>query len=343
MHEYHYLQKTYGLLKAGSYQRTLHYHNTIRENEDLYRRQLDFVKDCYQVPGISELSLGVRSQGKPSLVIGLFDGYRNNYDVFFHLLKEHGLKGWFLLVTDFLDTPVKDQEASLERYRMQYQLGEYGDGRYAMSWAEAAEIAGCGHTIVNHSATHFYLTKDSRQEEIDYEIDHSHELLLKYLGKTPCVFSWLGGAGFSENPYAAKKLHEKGYEYLMGYTLEMEEPLESGDNPAFLQTLQENQGSAELFHMPEENKSRQLEEDICFHKRIMDAGSIFTPVPAILPGYGLQEEGQKEPYEEDLRLAEDFLSLACYLMQEKQEDEWHAVHRALDILAVKGFFGFPFS
>lgn len=36
-------------------------------------------------------------------------------------------------------------------------------------------------------------------------------------------------------------------------------------------------------------------------------------VTGTMPGYGLQEEGQKEPAKEDLRLAEDFLALACYL------------------------------
>lgn len=44
-----------------------------------------------------------------------------------------------------------------------------------------------------------------------------------------------------------------------------------------------------------------------------------------------------------MRLAEDFLALAYYLMQEKQAEEWHAVHWALDILAVKGFLEIPFS
>lgn len=66
-------------------------------------------------------------------------------------------------------------------------------------------------------------------------------------------------------------------------------------------------------------------------------------VTGIMPGYGLQEEGQKELAGEELRLAEDFLALAYYLMQEKQAEEWHAVHRALDILAVKGFLEIPFS
>lgn len=160
-----YIQKIFRILRGGGYQRTLHYHNTPGSHRELYEKQIAYIADHYQTWGLTELDrrfscgesgyISKRYGDKLSIVIVLFDGYRNNFDVMYPILEKYGQKAWFLLVADFLNCPIHNQQERLEQYKMQYLIGEYEDRRYAMNWNEALE-ASKNHVIVNHSSTHFF-------------------------------------------------------------------------------------------------------------------------------------------------------------------------------------------
>lgn len=325
---YGYINRMYGILKCGGYQRTLHYHNTPGFHQHLYEKQLTYIKEHYVTYGTEDLAhkkerdIGVQKSGKQSMVIGLFDGYRNNYDVMFPALEKYGLKAWYLLVADFLNTPVEEQERMLEPYLMQYYLGEYTDRRYAMSWDEAREVSQ-NHVIVNHSSTHYFMKPDTDEQRLKYEIYHSHDLIEKNAGICPKVFSWLGGAEFETNVRASKMLRGLGYQYLIGYELEDI----SEETAACCHTQQEPEMRIT------EDVSR-LEEEIRYHQSIIEEIGIFSAVPAILPFYHVDNPLSNGESGEDLELAQHFMSLAVYLKERLSFDEWNAAHKALDILAV---------
>ena len=216
------IDRVYTWLKHGCYQRTLHYHNTPKINEELYKKQLDYINEHYETvcpEDVKDYLRGGTRKARPSIVIGAFDGYRNNYDVLWRLLEERGMKAWYLLVTDFLDAPPDGQEKVLLPYRMQWLPDEYPDGRYAMNWEEAAKISK-NHTIVNHSSTHYPLTLDTDFETLQYEIVHAHNRIVEKLGKRPEAFSWLGGLWLGKNINADSLLRELDYHFLFGYRLE---------------------------------------------------------------------------------------------------------------------------
>lgn len=378
-----YIDKLYRILKGGGYQRTLHYHNTPGTHEALYEEQMKYIAEHYHTVSATELGKRLRGRrnekqeetdgrradfraGKGySLVIGLFDGYRNNFDVMYPILEKYGQTAWYLLVADFLDAPVQEQEGRLEQYSMQYLLGEYKDRRYAMNWEEARQAAQ-NHTIVNHSSTHFFLKQDSEKEVLDYEINHSHELIVNNTGVIPKVFSWLGGAEYSTNSAATKMLQEKGYEYLVGYELENIAPVPGGLTKTVVERdLPEDPGaseepkcaSAECRCVGEEQcasredwcaasaefREEKLLEEINYHQRIMETIGIFSGVPAILPMYQAEAPEVGKGEEEDLLFASHFYQLASYLWEHLRISEWEAAHRALDIMAVNMIGeGFPY-
>ena len=45
------------------------------------------------------LKSGEWRKPKPGLIVSVFEGYRNGYDVFAPLLERHGLTGWFFVIT----------------------------------------------------------------------------------------------------------------------------------------------------------------------------------------------------------------------------------------------------
>lgn len=325
------IDRVYTLLKHGCYQRTLHYHNTPKEYEELYRRQLDYVNVHYDIAGVQEvkeyLRTGIRKD-RPSIVIGAFDGYRNQFDVLWRLLEERRMKAWYLLVSDFLDSSGMNQENLLTFYRMQWFPEEYADGRYAMSWEEALEVSR-NHIIVNHSSTHYLLTEKTEEKTLEYEIVHSHKMLEEKLGISPEIFSWLGGAGLEQNVQAENILRQNGYHLLMGYRMEYFDDRD-GRFPVWEEAS------------PDRKCMSRLDKEIRRYEQVMGNIGWYSAVPAILllcqSGH-LITDGETE---EDVELAGHFAALAQHLMRSREMNEDSAAQQALDIIAVnrigEGFF-----
>ncbi len=71
---------------------------------------------------------------KPGLIVSVYEGYRNGYDVLLPLLERHGFIGWFFVITGFIDAPVKDQLQFALGHDIDMLTREYPDGRYALTW-----------------------------------------------------------------------------------------------------------------------------------------------------------------------------------------------------------------
>lgn len=326
------IDKIYTWLKHGCYQRTLHYHNTPKKYESLYAKQLDYICWRYETVSLldvqSYLKTGIKKK-HPGIMIGAFDGYRNNYDVLNKLLVERKLKGWYLLVTDFLNTPAQMQESVLTPYQMQWFPDEYDDGRYAMNWEEAAEI-GRDHTIVNHTSRHFRLTEETDIRTLQYEIIHAHGMIMEKIGKAPDIISWLGGACLEKNAAAEKMLRQYGYHYQIGYRLEYFDENDREDNEWEIA-------------IPDGTAEKYLDREIRRYEQIISNIGWYSAVPSILPlyqkGYLITDGGR----EEDRELAAHYAALVKCLVKTRKMDESAAAWQALEVLAVNGIGeGFQF-
>lgn len=335
-----YIDYLHKVIAAGGYQRTLHYHNTPHFHKKLYEEQMDFIQKNYVTYNLDDINNKLKygeasileKSEKKSIVIGFFDGYRNNFDVMYSILEERGLTAWYLLVADFLNTPVGEQEKMLEPYLMQYVLGEYEDGRYAMSWEEAKR-AGASHVLVNHSSTHTFMKSETPKDKLEYEIYHSHQLIKENTGIEPKVFSWLGGADYETNPSASGMLRETRYQYLIGYRFENIEKQSDID----LVDMDRMSGEGSTMTVEE------MQEEIKYHQNVMENIGIFSAVPAILPFCMVDHPIGNHGVAEDMELANDFRGLAMFLAETQNLHEWMAANKALDVLAVNRIGkGFPF-
>lgn len=317
------INKIYTWLKWGCYQRSLHYHNTPSAHRDLYEKQLEYIRQHYEVwsPGqaIEYLKTGKRGR-KPSIIVAAFDGYRNNHDVLWKLFEEIGIHGWFLLVTDFINAEDQNQERLLSHYQMQWVPDEYADGRYAMNWQEAGEISR-RHTMVNHTSTHYRLTEQTQEETLKYEILHAEELIQRHLEEKPQIFSWLGGAGLEKNRHADGLLRKNGYHLLMGYRLEYFDETDKTEI-----CWEEAQA--------DETGSDCLDREIRNHEQIMSNIGWYSAVPAILPFYQNGYKITEGQYPKDLEMARHFTALARYMVEKRNMEEKAAADLALDVLAV---------
>jgi peptidoglycan/xylan/chitin deacetylase (PgdA/CDA1 family) len=139
-----------------------------------FQAQLQYLVDNgYETIDLYDLSLAIvnkRELPPKPVIITLDDGYRDNYENAFPILKEMGLTATFFIVTDFIDK---------------------GNPNY-MTWEMVEEIAEAGMRPESHSKTHPDL-RDQEQDFLVWEILGSQETLEAHLGYRPRYFAYPGG------------------------------------------------------------------------------------------------------------------------------------------------------
>lgn len=118
---------------------------------------------------IDHLSTGAPLPPRP-VVLTFDDGYRDNYENAFPLLKKYGFTGTFFVVSDFINA---------------------GRPEY-MTWDMAREMAEAGMSIESHSRTHPDLRGRSFQFLV-WEILGPIEAITHYTGQRPRFFCYPAG------------------------------------------------------------------------------------------------------------------------------------------------------
>lgn len=315
-------------LRRGAYLRTVNYHNTAARHADVYDRQLAYVAQHYQPVGIARLDDYFAGRGwggeKPPILLGFFDGYRNNYQTALPLLEKHGLHAWFLLVTDFIGAADDRQEAAVADYFMEWEPGGAVDGRYAMTWAEAARVAE-NHTVVNHSATHCKMTREGGVEALAHQVDDAQAAIEAHCKVSPRAFSWLYGGWYTWQPQVNDYLQRRGYDYLLGYRLERICGHPGTDAPLAA-------GPGEADFTPRPGDTAQAAAWLRAHEARMARHTLNDGVPAILPLFCWDVPLPQTTRAEDARLAAQYCAVANLLLDGGAEAEG-AVYRALEVLA----------
>ncbi|MFN2222219.1 MAG: polysaccharide deacetylase family protein [Chloroflexota bacterium] len=145
----------------------------------LFREQMAYLlENGYETVDLYDLTLAIVDKGqlpaKP-VVLTFDDGYRDNYENAFPILRELGLRGTFFVTTEFIDQNNPDY----------------------MSWAMIEEMAAAGMRIEPHSKTHPDLTLNDR-DFIIWEVLGSQETIASYIGYRPRYFAYPGGRYNSE-------------------------------------------------------------------------------------------------------------------------------------------------
>jgi peptidoglycan/xylan/chitin deacetylase (PgdA/CDA1 family) len=135
----------------------------------------------YRTISLHQLTLHL-TRGEPlpekPIILTFDDGYRDNYENAFPLLKQYGFTGTFFLLTNFVD-----------------------EGRTAyLTWDQVKELAAAGNEIGAHSRDH----PDLRGRDSDFlvwQILGSKEAIQNGAGITPRFFSYPSGK-YDENVIA---------------------------------------------------------------------------------------------------------------------------------------------
>ena len=162
-----------------------HYISTPPEDADKYRIDLSvepeafrsqmafLAENGYSTISLYDLSLAI-TNNKPlpekPVILTFDDGYVDNYEIAYPILKEFGHHATFFIVTEFID---KGREGYV-------------------TWEMVQEMAVAGFDIEPHSRTHPDLTNRERDYLI-WEILGPLETLTYHIGYTPRYFSYPSG------------------------------------------------------------------------------------------------------------------------------------------------------
>jgi peptidoglycan/xylan/chitin deacetylase (PgdA/CDA1 family) len=196
--------------------RAVNFHNTSRAKADQYDRELAQYSRFFSSVNQDELDqylvTGQWNKPKPGLIVSVYEGYRNGYDVLLPLLERHGFIGWFFVITGFIDAPVKDQLQFALGHDIDMLTREYPDGRYALTWDQLRKLDQ-KHVIASHSRSHTQLSllPSATREE---EIIGAQQEFKKQLGHPVRAFASLTGPAYGENKLTDRLVAAAGYDFV---------------------------------------------------------------------------------------------------------------------------------
>ena len=149
--------------------------DTVMVSPESFRRHMKFLKQNYHVISMDELVQGIKERKRfprNSVVITFDDGYDDNYQTAFPILKEYDLAAIFF---------VPPANVGKEHH---------------LTWPQIKEMLGSGQMIGSHTYNETYLPSLSLEEQ-KKSINESKKLLEAQLGQKIDYFSYPVG-GFSE-------------------------------------------------------------------------------------------------------------------------------------------------
>jgi len=199
--------------------RVINYHNTSVCNIPRFEREIKMFGEHFGSTSIGDIDnffeTGKWRLNKPGLIPAVYEGWRNNYDVFFPLLGQAGYRGWFFIPSFFPDVDLSEQIAFTPRNGLRLsKLTKYKDGRVAMNWHEVRKIAE-NHEICCHTGTHFRMNEDTSDTTLKYEIVDAKARLEDEIGRKVDVFCWNKGEEARRVPRAIPFLQEAGFRYVV--------------------------------------------------------------------------------------------------------------------------------
>ena len=197
--------------------RAVNFHSTARANAEHYEKQLAHYSQFCTSVNEDELDeyliTGRWNKPKPGLIVSVFEGYRNSYDVLLPLIEKYGFIGWFWMITSFLNAPIAEQRTYAEHHEIEMMTHDYPDGRYALTWEELRQIDR-KHVIASHTRSHTLLSNLPPAEQYK-EVVGSQEDFKKNLGHPVRGFVSLTGPHYGENAAIDTLINQAGYDFVL--------------------------------------------------------------------------------------------------------------------------------
>ena len=196
--------------------RSANFHNTPKGREREFDQQLRQWSRSFSSVDENDLNAYLQTghwhKHRPGLIVALYNGYRNGFDVMLPLLERYGFIGWFFVPTMFASEPAAHQTAFVASRTLKIIPNEYADGRYALSWEELKALDR-HHVVASHTRNHSELVlNDARY--VENETVGPQQDFEARLGHRVRSFASLSGAAYGENTLADRLIDKAGYQFI---------------------------------------------------------------------------------------------------------------------------------
>ena len=196
--------------------RAVNFHSTPPEKAAQYDKQLGEFSRRFSSVNEAELeeylTTGKWHKPKPGLIVSVFEGYRNSFEVLNPLIEKHGFIAWYWMITGFLNAPVAEQLNYADHHDIDMLTHDYQDGRYALTWEELRQLDK-KHVIACHTRSHMLLA-DMDAATRREEVIGSQEEFKKNLGHPVRSFVSLTGPAYGEDAVTDRLIDEAGFEFV---------------------------------------------------------------------------------------------------------------------------------
>ncbi|HOW28573.1 MAG TPA: polysaccharide deacetylase family protein [Elusimicrobiota bacterium] len=185
---------------------------------DMFRRQMEWLKTHRWEPVTLRQVAEKQDRGDPlsprAVVISFDDGYLNNYQNAFPVLRDYGYPAVVFLVVqavgweNFWHDPATESRLPM------------------MSWKNAEEMQSAGVEFGSHTMTHPRLTGIESKQVVE-ELGKSRRIITEFLGREPVTFAYPYGNG-QDDEKVRRLVRDAGYRWAcsvhQGKSVPTEEP-----------------------------------------------------------------------------------------------------------------------
>ena len=209
------------LLKKDSIY-VINYHATYPKYEKNFINQIKFYKKYFEI--IDEKTLIDEHQSlkinlKPRILITFDDGHITNFNLASKILDTFNVKASFFIPVNAIGrktekTILEENKVLLDKYNILSDISEDNKNlfsRLTMTWENIIDLNNRGHFIGSHGSNHVRLSKELNDDQLDYEISKSKEIIEEKLKKKINSFCWIVGDKKSYTKKASEVIKKNSY------------------------------------------------------------------------------------------------------------------------------------
>jgi peptidoglycan/xylan/chitin deacetylase (PgdA/CDA1 family) len=151
-----------------------------------FENQMQYLTKVYNPISLERMALHIQngtSMPSKSIAITFDDGYQDNYENAYPILRKYNIPATFFLTTSFIGT------GEIPRWDKAYYTAKK---KLMLSWKQVQEMSSNGFSFGSHTITHPFLTRIPRKQA-QKEIHLSKDIIEQQIGVHVTTFSYPSG------------------------------------------------------------------------------------------------------------------------------------------------------